>query len=206
MAQAARGSGSADSGRAKTALGEIESTGFELEGATCRTIWFDVFSAKSIGLDCTAVNASSLLLIFSSSACSRSVVTVRLACIIAASRACAGSPIVLWREDWHRLTGAKMYVLYEHTITSIYARKKKAKRAQLGNRVEFLLASTFDFLPDPDHLSPRSFDPRKDRVGTFREFFETRVRIMQEDPGGCADLVLERELGMRRGLRCGRIG
>jgi hypothetical protein len=99
VAQAAREFGSVGFARWKTALGEIASTGFELEEATCRRIWFDVFSAESIGLHSTAVNASSLLLIFSSMACRRSVVTVRLACIIATSRDCTGSPIVFWRED-----------------------------------------------------------------------------------------------------------
>jgi hypothetical protein len=108
VAQAARGFGFAGTGRAKTALGEIVSTGFELEEAICRIIWFNVFSAERIGLHSTAVSASSLLLIFSSRACSRPVVTVRLACIIVTSRACAGSPIVFWREDWHRLTDAYM--------------------------------------------------------------------------------------------------
>lgn len=99
VAQAAREFGSAGIGRRKTALGEIASTGFELEEATCRRIWFDVFfSAESIGLHSTAVNPSSLLLIFSSRAWRRSVVTVRLACIIVTSRDCTGSPIVFWRE------------------------------------------------------------------------------------------------------------
>src|SRR6266576_260953 len=55
------------------------------------------FSAESIGLHSTAVNASSLLLIFSSRACRRSVVTVRLACILVTSRDCTGSPIVFWK-------------------------------------------------------------------------------------------------------------
>jgi hypothetical protein len=99
VAQAARESGSVGFGHKKTALGEIASTGFEFEEATCRGIWFDVFSTESIGLHSTAVNAPSLLLIFSSRACRRSVVTVRLACIIATSRDCTGSPIVFWRED-----------------------------------------------------------------------------------------------------------
>lgn len=57
------------------------------------------FSAESIGLHSTTVNVSSLLLIFSSRACRRSVVTVRLACIIVTSRDCTGSPIFFWRED-----------------------------------------------------------------------------------------------------------
>jgi len=100
VGQAAREFGTAGFGRRKTGLGEIASTGFELEEATCRRIWFDVFFyTESIGLHSTAVNASSLLLIFSSTACRRSVVTVRLACIIATSRDCTGSPIVFWRED-----------------------------------------------------------------------------------------------------------
>jgi len=96
VAQVAREFGSAVFGRRKTALGEIASTGFELEEATCRRrIWFDVlFSAESIGLHSTAVNASSLLLILSSRACRRSVVSARLACIIVISRDCTGSPIV----------------------------------------------------------------------------------------------------------------
>jgi hypothetical protein len=100
VAQAAREFGSAGFGHGKTALGEIVSTGFEPEEATCRRIWFDVlFSAESIGLHSTTVNASNLPLIFSSRACRRSVVTVRLACIIVTSRDCTGSPIVFWRED-----------------------------------------------------------------------------------------------------------
>lgn len=152
------------------------------------------YSAESIGLHSTAVNASSLLLIFSSKACNRSVVTVRLARMTAASRACNGSPIVFWREDWHRLTDT---YADEHTPASIYARKKKKiKRAQLGNHVEFLLASTFDFFSDADHLSLGSIDCREDRVGTFREFFETRVRVVQEDPGRRASFVLRRQLSI----------
>jgi hypothetical protein len=100
VAQAAREFGSVGFGRWKTALGEIASTGFELEEAACRRIWFDVtFSTESIGLHSTTVNASSLLFIFSSRAYRRSVVTVRLACIIVTSRDCTGSPIVFWRED-----------------------------------------------------------------------------------------------------------
>lgn len=100
VAQAAREFDSVGFGRSKTALGEIASTGFEFEEATCTRVWFDVFfSTESIGLHSTAVNTSSLLLILSSRACRRSVVTVRLACIIVTSRDCTGSPIVFWRED-----------------------------------------------------------------------------------------------------------
>lgn len=63
-------------------------------------IWFDdFFSAESIRLHSTAVNASILLSTFSSRACRRSVVTVRLACIMVTSRDCTGSPTVFWRED-----------------------------------------------------------------------------------------------------------
>ena len=95
VVQVAREFGSVAFGHRKTALGGIVSTGFELEEATCRRIWFDVlFSTDSIGLHSTAVNASSLLLIFSSRACRRSVVTARLACIIVTSRDCTGSPNV----------------------------------------------------------------------------------------------------------------
>ena len=73
---------------------------------------------------------------------------------------------------------------------------REKKRAQLGKRIEFLLASAFDFLPDADHLSPRGFDPREHRVGMFRKIFEPRMRIVQENAGGCADFVLGRELSM----------
>jgi hypothetical protein len=73
---------------------------------------------------------------------------------------------------------------------------EKGKHAQLGNSVKFLLASTFDFLPDADHLSLGSFDRREHRVGTFREFFETRVRVMQEYPCRRAGFVLGRQLSI----------
>ena len=42
VARVAREFGFAGFGRAKTALGETVSTGFALEEATCRIIWFDV--------------------------------------------------------------------------------------------------------------------------------------------------------------------
>jgi len=74
---------------------------------------------------------------------------------------------------------------------------KKKKHAQLGDRVEFALASALHLLPDADHLSPGSFDPREDRIGAFRKLFETRVRVVQEDPGGCSSFVMGRELGTR---------
>jgi hypothetical protein len=124
VAQAARGSGSAGSGRARTAPGATAITGFAFGEA----VWQNdsvFYSAEGIRLHSTAVNASSLLLIFPSKACNRSVVTVRVACMTAASRACNGSPIVFWREDWHRLTDT---YADEHTPVSIYARKKKKKR------------------------------------------------------------------------------
>jgi len=74
--------------------------------------------------------------------------------------------------------------------------KREGKHAQLGNRVEFLLTGAFDFLSHADHLSLGSFDRGKDRVGTFRELFQTCVRVVQKDPGRRASFVLGRQLSI----------
>lgn len=75
-------------------------------------------------------------------------------------------------------------------------RAAERKHAQLGNCVEFLLMSALDFLPDADQLSSGSFYLNEDRVGAFREFLETCLRVVQQDPGRCTGFVLGRELGM----------
>jgi hypothetical protein len=73
---------------------------------------------------------------------------------------------------------------------------RERKRAQVSNILKFLFTRTFYFLSDADHLSLGGFELREDRVGALRELFETRVRVVQEDPGGRAGFVLWSKLGI----------